>query len=107
MQQLGRLAAAPQGHDERIEYQLCAHRRLHRPANHLPREQIDDSRHVDPMAGLFGVPTISFHLLYGFRHAAFLRFARAPVLASATHQVKAQVRPSFRGGDARARGKSG
>jgi len=28
-------------------------------------------------------------------------------LASATHEVKAQVRPSFRGGDARARGKSG
>ena len=51
MHQSIRLASPPDGHHEGVRNQLRCHAGAHRPANHPAREQVDDSRHVEPALG--------------------------------------------------------
>ena len=48
MQQRIGLAAPPDRHHQGIGDELRRHRGAHRPADHAPREQIDDGRHIEP-----------------------------------------------------------
>src|SRR5450830_1785288 len=48
MQQRVGFAPAPDRHHQRVSDELGRHCSTHRPANHPPREQIDDGRHIEP-----------------------------------------------------------
>ena len=43
-----RRSTSPHGHHERVERELSVHPWLHRPAHDLAREQVDDSRQIEP-----------------------------------------------------------
>jgi hypothetical protein len=51
VEQRVRFAAALDRHHQRIRDQRGTHRGTHRPADHTAREQVDDSRHVEPAFG--------------------------------------------------------
>jgi hypothetical protein len=43
-----RLASSPDCHHEGVGHKLRRHFGLHRPADYAPREQVDDSRYINP-----------------------------------------------------------
>jgi hypothetical protein len=48
VQQLSGPAAPPDRHHQCVGDEFGRHRRAHRPANHTPREQVDDGRYIEP-----------------------------------------------------------
>jgi hypothetical protein len=48
MQQRIGFTSSPDCHHQSVGNELRGHGCVHRPANHAPREQIDDGRHIEP-----------------------------------------------------------
>ena len=66
MQQGIGFAAPPDGHEECIGHELSRHRRTHGPADHTPREQIDDRGHIEPALGCPDVGKVCDPLAVGY-----------------------------------------